>query len=257
MTPHPHHPIEDLTRSRSQKLLKAITSYYAIALAVAAVCAVIFGWLAEEVLEKEFTSTNTSILLAIHAHDTPTLDTLALDITNFGSAIGIAIIGAMLAGGILLMKRYVDLGTFAGVLIGSTIISVAFKLLFHQVRPAVFISLAPETSYSFPSGHSMSSFSVWGFFAWWIISLGPKDIWRWVLAILGIVIAIFVALSRLYLGVHFPSDVLVGTILGWIIARIAFLSYTTYVAPLEQRARQWLRHRRTGGNAPLRARQAH
>lgn len=242
MTIPAQHPLEDLTRSRSQRLLRALTSYYAIALGVAIVCAVVFGWLAEEVMEKEFTAINTSILLAIHAHDTPTLDTIALDTTNLGSALGIVIIGGILAGCILLMKRYVDLGTFAGVLIGSTIISVSFKFLFHQVRPAVFVSLAPETSYSFPSGHSMSSFSVWGFFAWWIISLGPKDVWRWLLAFLGIVIATAVALSRLYLGVHWPTDVIAGMLLAvsWIGVCVTGQRWLTRNARRERRKQQVL-----------------
>src|SRR5437870_13618431 len=80
---HPH-PIEKLPRSRAQRLLKALTSYYAIALLIAIGCAYVFGWLADEVTEGEFGSLNSSILLSIHTHRSAALDQLAFAITWLG-----------------------------------------------------------------------------------------------------------------------------------------------------------------------------
>ncbi|MDP4199956.1 MAG: phosphatase PAP2 family protein [Bacteroidota bacterium] len=217
MTPTMHHPhpIEDLPASRAQKLLRALTSYYAIALAVAVVCAWGFGWLADEVLDHEFTVANTSILLTIHAHRTATLDQIAFLASGIGSATGITIIGIALVLALLIMNRYVDLGTLAAVLLGATVLMLTFKLLFHQVRPHVFEPLVRETNFSFPSGHSLTSFSLWGFLAWWIVSMNHRQVWRWILGILGLGIAVLVALSRLYLGVHWPTDVVAGMLLGF------------------------------------------
>ena len=207
--------LDKLPPSRRQRLLRAFTSYYAIALGLTLGCASIFGWLADEVLEKEFTSVNTSILLAIHAHRTATLDVLAFSFTDVGSIIGVSIIGSILVGALVRTKRYVDLWTFIAAIGGALLFVFTFKLLFHQIRPQVFAPLTTEIDFSFPSGHSLMSFAVWGFFAWWIVSIRPREKWRWGVAALGLMIALLVALSRLYLGVHWPTDVVAGMLIAF------------------------------------------
>lgn len=211
---HPN-PIEQLPRRRAEKLLTLITSYYFIALAIGAAFACLFGWLADEVTENEFGVDNTAILLHIHAHQSPVLDRIAFSFTWIGSPTGIVLISLLIVYGLWIMKRYVDLGTYAAVLIGASVMVVTFKLFFHQLRPQVFPPLVHETNFSFPSGHSLTSFAVWGFVAWWIVSLDPKQIWRWLLGLLSVLVAALVALSRLYLGVHWPTDVLAGFFLGF------------------------------------------
>lgn len=89
-------------------------------------------------------------------------------------------------------------------------INDAFKLLFHGPRP-YWIStdvqgFASETSFGIPSGHSQNAAAVWGIMAAWI-----NKGWVWITAIL---IIFFIGISRLYLGVHFPHDVLSGWLIG-------------------------------------------
>lgn len=211
---HPH-PIEQLPRSRARKLLKIVTSYYFIALAIGAVFAYLFGWLADGVTENEFGVDNTAILLNIHAHQSATLDRLAFALTWLGSAWGVVTLSLLIILGLWLLKQYVDIGMYAAVLIGASVMVLTFKVFFHQLRPQVFSPLVHETNFSFPSGHSLTSFALWGFVAWWVVSLDPKQIWRWFLGLLGVLIAALVALSRLYLGVHWPTDVLAGLFLGF------------------------------------------
>lgn len=207
--------LKELPRTRAQKLLRAIASYYAIALAIAAVFAYLFGWLADEVTEHQFGDINRSILLSIHAHQSAALDRLALDITFFGSSYGIVLLAIIFAFGLWILKRYVDLGTLAAVLIGASLMVLTLKAVFHNPRPQVFPPLVHETNFSFPSGHSLTSFALWGFFAWWIVTLHPRKAWCWLLGLLGVLVAAMVALSRLYLGVHWPTDVLAGFFLGF------------------------------------------
>lgn len=98
----------------------------------------------------------------------------------------------------------------------STCLNSALKLLFHQPRPYWYDihvqGMAEETSFGIPSGHAQNAVVVWGGLAAWI-SRG----WAWILTI---VLIFLIGLSRIYLGVHFPTDVLVGWLIGMVILAI-------------------------------------
>jgi membrane-associated phospholipid phosphatase len=212
---HTHNPLEDLPRTRAQKLVRAITSYYFFALLIALGFASLFSWLADAVNSNKYGDINRTILLAIHAHQSDSLNRLALDTTWFGSFYGVLTLSAALALALAILKHYVELGMFAAVLLGATLMIFILKIHYHNPRPLVFPPLVIETNFSFPSGHSLASFAIWGFFAWWIVSVHPRNVWRWLLGALGILVAVMIALSRLYLGVHWPTDVLAGFFLGF------------------------------------------
>jgi len=96
------------------------------------------------------------------------------------------------------------------ILLTSGALNSVFKMLFHRPRPywisEQVIPMAAETSFGIPSGHAQISIGVWGMIAVWIRRL-------WVSLLLALLI-FFIGLSRLYLGVHFPQDVLAGWLLG-------------------------------------------
>ena len=243
------HALEAIPRPRAQKLLRVIGSYYFLAIIIAVGFAYLFGWLADEVAENEFGDINRAMLLAIHAHQSAGLDRLAFTITWFGSSYGVAVLAATFGLGLWLLKRYVDLGTLAAVLVGALVMVVTLKLIYHNPRPQVFPPLVQETNFSFPSGHSLASFALWGFFAWWTVSLNPRIVWRWLLAALGVLVAVMVALSRLYLGVHWPTDALAGFFLGfgWVAVCAIGHRWLTRHARRERRLllhQQWLARNR-------------
>jgi membrane-associated phospholipid phosphatase len=104
------------------------------------------------------------------------------------------------------------------ILITVDVLSSALKLLFHEPRPywlGRVLGLTGETSYALPSSHASASMAVWAYLAY---RLNKK--WLWILA--GVVV-LGIGLSRLYLGVHFPHDVLLGWLVGalvvWIFVR--------------------------------------
>ncbi len=111
--------------------------------------------------------------------------------------------------------------------IGALILNQAIKFLIQRPRPDGF-RLATETGYSFPSGHSMISMAFYGLLIWMIWKHEKNNILRHVRCWLFVIIIVMVGVSRVYLGVHYASDVI-----GGFCASVLWLAFfTKIVAPL-------------------------
>jgi undecaprenyl-diphosphatase len=98
---------------------------------------------------------------------------------------------------------------------GAGVLDATLKLAFHRMRPDPFIGSKPS-SYSFPSGHALVSFCFYGLIGG-ILSLRSDQRWKRVLIwTLASLLVGLIGLSRIYLGVHWPSDVLAGYAAGLI-----------------------------------------
>ncbi|WP_414514835.1 phosphatase PAP2 family protein [Nostoc sp. PCC 9305] len=155
------------------------------------------------------------ILLAVHSTENPQLDVLAVTLATIGlPGTAMLILGAI-ALILLLQKRWRSLAYLLTASAGSVIINRTAKQLMHRVRPQLWESIAPESSFAFPSAHAMTSVTLVAIllFLTWATS------WRWLVLIFGSLYIIAIAWCRLYLGVHFPSDILAGWMvaLGWTI----------------------------------------
>ncbi|WNR43993.1 phosphatase PAP2 family protein [Paenibacillus roseipurpureus] len=124
-----------------------------------------------------------------------------------------------LVGGILIFKfkhKWETLVLFVGVL-GAWLMNTALKGIFERDRPAADGWLIEEDGFSFPSGHSMVSILFYGLLAY-LLWVNMRRIWKaaWLVPVIGIVIIVCIGLSRIYLGVHYPSDVVAGYLAGGI-----------------------------------------
>lgn len=121
------------------------------------------------------------------------------------------------------------------VLMLSSGLNGALKIAFRQPRPywvsQQIAALSSETSFGLPSGHAQNAVSVWGLLA----ALWRRR-WTWGAAL---ALAFLIGLSRLYLAVHFPSDVLVG----WLVGAIILWAFLRWEAPVGD----WLKRRSLGG----------
>jgi undecaprenyl-diphosphatase len=90
--------------------------------------------------------------------------------------------------------------------VGAGCLNLLAKLAFGRTRPDLWVSIAPEADYSFPSGHAMATMAMGAA----VICLAWPTRQRWVVVALAVPFVIGIGLSRLYLGVHFPSDILGG-----------------------------------------------
>ncbi|MEM7771094.1 MAG: phosphatase PAP2 family protein [Cyanobacteria bacterium P01_A01_bin.37] len=166
----------------------------------------IFGELADNVWEQEGFAWDKPILLNIYATASPRLDSFAIALTKLGVFWGVAP-AAIVIGFILLRQRHWrSLIYFCITLAGSTFINVATKLFLGRPRPMLWESPAPELDYSFPSGHAMASMTLVA--ALVILLQGSR--WQRPIAIVGGVFVLAIGWTRLYLGVHYPSDIVAG-----------------------------------------------
>ncbi|MEW6420771.1 MAG: phosphatase PAP2 family protein [Deinococcota bacterium] len=174
----------------------------------------IVGFIAEEVLDQERIAFEAPFLLALHAHATPLLNRLALLFTTLGGATVIAPISALILLGLWLKQRSLTLFWGVGVA-GAAALNLVMKLFFHRPRPELWPRLVQEQDFGFPSGHSMYSAA----FVTALILLAWRTPYRWLALGLGILFSGVVGLSRLYLGVHYPTDVLAGWLSGaaWVL----------------------------------------
>lgn len=111
--------------------------------------------------------------------------------------------------------------------IGALVLNQVLKFLVQRPRPDGF-RLATESGYSFPSGHSMISMAFYGLLIWMILKYEKDDILRHVWCCLFAVIIVMVGISRIYLGVHYASDVVAGFCVS--VLWLAF--FTKVLAPL-------------------------
>jgi undecaprenyl-diphosphatase len=112
-------------------------------------------------------------------------------------------VAAIVAAWFLWKRKYLDAASIIASLSGAAALNTLLKILLRRLRPGLFSPLVVESGFNFPSGHVTASVAVYGFLA---VLLWRHDHRGW--AILSGVWVLVVALSRIYLGVHYPSDAL-------------------------------------------------
>jgi undecaprenyl-diphosphatase len=155
------------------------------------------------------------ILLAIHERATPQLDAFAVRFTKLGVFWGVFPVTTVISIALLYWRRWRSLTYLLVTLLGSIFINRTAKEFLHRMRPHLWDSMASELDYGFPSGHAMSSMSFIA--ALVILTWGTR--WCWLVLLSGSLFVVTIGWTRLYLGVHFPSDVLAGWMvsLAWAI----------------------------------------
>ena len=193
-----------------QKLLAIIKQYKATQLILAFLIfwipVIIFAKIAGEVVEKQPISLDIHILIWIHSISTAMLDKIFLVFTTVGNVKYILPISvAIMAYLIYKKQRHNALILLFGVG-GAAVSNFILKLIFHRDRPTFWHSAITETGYSFPSGHAMISSAL----ILCLIVMTWNTKWRLLSIIVGGVVVVMIGLSRLYMGVHYPTDVVAG-----------------------------------------------
>jgi membrane-associated phospholipid phosphatase len=166
----------------------------------------LFGLIAEDVAARERFFFDQPILEYVHRHASPSLDSLMLLMSHLGYVWGVVPVDIAILLWLIIRRKRRDAAFFGVVVIGAAILNVVAKAAFGRERPKLWPSLAPESTFSFPSGHAMGSMAL----VTALIVLCWPTRWRVPMLILGGVFTLLVGFSRIYLGVHYPSDVIAG-----------------------------------------------
>lgn len=150
------------------------------------------------------------LLQSIHQTAQPVLDILAHNLTRLGVFWGVFPVLTGIGCVLLYRRQWRSLIYLIATPIGSAIINHLSKLFFQRARPDLWDMLTANLSYAFPSGHAMSSMS----FVMVLIALAWHTRWRWTAVVAGSLFVVLIGWTRLYLGVHYPSDVLAGWLLA-------------------------------------------
>ncbi len=181
----------------------------------------VFGWLAEDVINKEGFFFDNPVLLFLHQHATSGWDAVMIFFTTIGSARVIVPFNILVLLLLMFKKQQARVWFWVLVVGGAALMNLLAKHAFSRTRPDLWLSMLPETTFSFPSGHAMQSMAV----ACGVVALLWETRWRGIAIFIAIPFVIAVGVSRMYLGVHYPSDILAGwsASFAWVVGlRAAF-----------------------------------
>lgn len=193
----------------------AIGAFLLIGLGLAIGAALLFAGIAALMTAGAIQRFDDAVLLWMNDHANESLDVVALEITALGSAATVWMV--VMVGSVFLWvtrHRYSAALLWVAAL-GSGIVNSALKHSFDRPRPQLFDW---RTDYaglsSFPSGHAMTAMVVYATLAYLVIRLEPSRRLRRVTLGIAALAILLIGATRLYLGVHYPSDVIAGYLVG-------------------------------------------
>ena len=180
-----------------------------------------FASLAEEVVAGHTGQLDEHLLVALRQPGNlsvpigpPWLLQVARDLTAFGGVVGIALVTGVVAGYLLLEGRRGLLAIVLVSVVGGTVLSLVVKHAFHRPRPNLVPYLTDIATASFPSGHSMLSSTAYLTMAALLARAVPGWRIKIYFLVVAVILSALIGCSRVYLGVHYPTDVLAGWGLG-------------------------------------------
>ncbi len=182
----------------------------------------LFLQIADEVLDRDINQIDNQISNIFYTFHNPELTKIMFFFTSLGSPF-VLVIGSIISAFVIAFYRKKDALIYLGILFSTVLINGYLKYFFQRPRPDIS-ALIHENSYSFPSGHAMNGFMFYSLLAYFVYRETKNKKLTLLLTLACGFIILLIGLSRVYLGVHYPSDVLAGYIAGavWLTFAIVF-----------------------------------
>jgi membrane-associated phospholipid phosphatase len=188
----------------------------------------VFSMLAEEMATGELGSVDGTVAVWLHTHATGFVTALLTAVTRLGGTQVLLAVTLGAAAGLMFRRRFAHAALMGAALAGGQGLNWALKAAFERPRPSFSEPLATAAGFSFPSGHAMVALTVYGALAFVIATDARSRRARAVVLGSALVLVLAIGFSRVYLGVHYASDVLAAysaglawlmvcglTLLGW------------------------------------------
>jgi undecaprenyl-diphosphatase len=200
--------------NRADTLLGAVGIFLVAGFAIALAGTLGFAELAEHVNSGATQAFDDRVLIWLGAHRNPMTDTMMLEFTALGTATVVLVIAGIASLFLVLNKHKYSALLLGVATAGGLALNMVLKIGFHRPRPQVVVWGTQAFSSSFPSGHAMSAAIVYSTVAYLAARL-QKHLWAKLVTMLAaLVMIVMICISRLYLGVHYPSDVAAGVTIG-------------------------------------------
>ena len=208
--------------SLSSKLAFILFLEIIFALLISLASLYLFLKIGHEVLDKDILVIDTTITNFIYSFRSPPVTEVMMYFTYLGSAMVLFTLSIITI--IFISKfRKKDVLIYLGILYSAVLLNLVLKYMYQRPRPDDF-PLIHENSLSFPSGHAMNSFVFFAALSYFIFRETRNIKIGLVVSVISLIIIGLIGISRVYLGVHYPSDVIGGFIAGflWFVSAILF-----------------------------------
>jgi undecaprenyl-diphosphatase len=212
----------DLPRSTNEQApARLVGLELALGLVLALIAGVLFAWLSEEVAEGDTQAADEMLRELVNERATPAVTQIMVWASVWGAPRRLAVLAAVAVVAFLARRWRRGAVLVVVTLLGASLLDGGLKLLFGRQRPTPFFDYypAPE-SFSFPSGHALFATAFFGGLAALLWKRLRHPALRIAVALTAVVLIVLIGFSRIYLGVHYPSDVLGGFAVGtvWVTA---------------------------------------
>jgi len=169
----------------------------------------LFIKISEDIIKQELSVFDNNIYKFVASFITEDMTDFMKFLSIMGSGLVLIIITLVIIMVVRKNKKYFFFALMVGAnLLASSIINEVFKIIFHRERPDI-LRMVDITGFSFPSGHSMIGFCFYGYIAYFLWS-NWRSVWRYAAVFILSALILSIGISRIYLGVHYASDVLGG-----------------------------------------------
>lgn len=196
----------------------ALGLYLSLGFALGIAAVAVFAFLGRVVAGGATRAFDVMVLRFFATYRTPLLDDIMLEVTTLGDTAVVVTMVGVASIFLWLTRHHYSVYLLVTAVAGGAILSQILKTVYDRPRPTVVPWLADTVSASFPSGHAMTAFVTYGSLAYLVGRIEPTSRLRHVTWALAIAFVLAIGLSRVYIGVHYPSDVIAGYLAGlaWI-----------------------------------------